>query len=136
MSSHSAAIVSSVETPAKIVVRVIHNNSPDDILVFEPDMETTGFNITFTQATISVTTTHWMEYDGVVPYLTAFVNCLRLDTDADACANIQVDAPGLPSVLLVKTNALQYLACVLKPHLDALEDDDEWPMEKMVATRA
>jgi hypothetical protein len=118
-------------TPAKIVIRLLNHSNDDDILTLDPDMDSTGFNITFNQQTTLMKTTQWVDYDGVVQYLASFFAALSYDTDAKSCYNVQVEVPGLPCVLLKKTNIVSYLYCVVDDYLEQLQEDGEWPMESV-----
>jgi hypothetical protein len=128
----STAIVSKTPSMAKIVIRVINKDCPDNILAFNPDLESYGFNVTFTQPSMNVKNEFYLEYEAVVPYLETFFLSLTADTDPDSCFNVQVDMPGLPSVLLKKSGLQNYLSHVIDPHMDTLSETD-WPMES--ATR-
>lgn len=116
-------------TPAKIVIRVLNHDNPDDILTLDPDMDSTGFNVTFNQNTTMMKTEHWVDYDCVVEYLEAFFKSLTYDTDSKSSYKVQVEIPGLPCVLLKKTNLIAYLYDVVDDYLEQLKQDDEWPLE-------
>ena len=116
---------------AKIVIRVLNKNKPDDVLILDPDTESeTGFNVTFIQPTMSLKTTHWLDYEHVTPYLDSFFRSLRYDTDKTTCTDVQIELPGLPCVMLDKKNLLNYLYEVLDDHLEMLmSEPDSWPVE-------
>jgi hypothetical protein len=116
-------------TPAKIVIRLLNIDNPDDILTLDPDMNSTGFNVVFNQYTTRMKTEHLVEYDCVVEYLEAFFKSLMYDTDPKSSYQVQVEIPGLPCVLLKKTNLIAYLYGVVDNYLDQLRLDDEWPLE-------
>lgn len=122
-------------TPAKIVVRIHNPEKPDDVLVLDPDMESTGFNVTFIQNTTQMKSTHWIDYDNVVDYLEAFFYSLYFDSDKTSCSDVQIEVPGLPCVLLKKKNLSSYLYGVLDDYLDQLKDNDEWPMETTISPK-
>jgi hypothetical protein len=126
--------VSSVPTPAKIVVRVLIPGNSDDILTLGPDMDSNGFNVTFTQSTTMTNSTHWVDYDNVIEYMESFFKSLTYDTDMTSCSQVQVEVPGLPCILLKKSNLIPYLYGVLDGYLDQLRENDEWPMESVVVT--
>jgi hypothetical protein len=114
---------------AKIRVRVLYScGKSDDVLVFDPDMESTGFNVTYKQHSVGCVEKLWMEYDGVVPYLDVFFRSLNMDYDK-SCTQVQLDVPGLPSVVLLKRDLVAYLYSVVEDHLLALRDSDVWPLE-------
>jgi hypothetical protein len=119
-------------TPAKIFVRIQNPGNQDDILTLDPDMESSGFNVTFDQQTTLMKTTHWVDYDNVVDYLESFFSSLVFDTDTTTCSHVQVEIPGLPCVLLKKKNLITYLYAVVDDYLDQLKENDEWPMESVV----
>lgn len=123
--------VHSVPSMAKIVIRVINKERPDDVLVFDPATETDGFNVVFTQPFMNLKNEFYLEYDAVVPYVETFFQCLLSDTDAECCYNVQVELPGLPSVLLTKSGLMKYLALVFDSQMDTLRTTD-WPMESAV----
>lgn len=116
-------------TPAKIVIRLLNIDNPDDILTLDPDMNSTGFNATFNQHTTRMNAEHWVEYECVVEYLESFFKSLLYDTDAKSAYQVQVEIPGLPCVLLTKTNLIPYLYGVVENYLDQLQQFDEWPLE-------
>ena len=128
----SSAFAPAEPAPAKIVVRVLNPGNPDDVLTLDPDMDSNGFNVTFDQHTTLMKTTHWVDYDNVVEYLETFFNSLIYDTDKTSCSQIQVEVPGLPCVMLKKTNLIAYLYGVVDGYLDQLKDEDEWPMESVL----
>jgi hypothetical protein len=131
--NYASPVYTPVEpTPAKIHIRLQYTkDKPDDVLVLEPDNESSGFNVTFFQNTTSMKTSHWIDYDDVVSYLESFFTGLKYDYDAESCTYIQVEIPGLPCVLLKKHNAVQYLHDVVEDYLDDLFVNDEWPMESV-----
>ena len=119
--------------PAKIVIRVLNPGNPDDILTLDPDMDSTGFNVTFDQHTTQMKTKHWVDYDAVVEYLELFFNSLTFDTDSSSCSQVQVEVPGLPCVMLKKTNLIAYLYSVLSDYMDMMMSYiDEWPVESVI----
>lgn len=114
---------------AKIRVRMLYSSGKsDDVLVFDPDMESTGFNVTYKQHSVGCVEKLWVDYDGVVPYLDVFFRSLMHDTDP-SCVEVQVDLPGLPTVLLKKRDLHNYLFSVMDDHLIALQKSDVWPLE-------
>lgn len=129
MSSFGANI-SVVPSLAKIVIRVLNKDQsrPDDVLVFDPDSSTDGFNVTFLQPYINSKSEFYLDYEGVVPYVETFFNCLLADADSASVMSVQVDMPGLPSVLLTKSSLKSYLTLVFDSHMDTLRETD-WPME-------
>jgi hypothetical protein len=78
--------------------------------------------------------THWVDYDNVIEYMESFFKSLTYDTDMTSCSQVQVEVPGLPCILLKKSNLIPYLYGVLDGYLDQLRENDEWPMESVVVT--
>ena len=119
-----------MSTLAKIFIRILnHGNSVDDVLTLDPDMDSSGFNVTFEQPTTLMKTTHWIDYDDVVEYLESFFNSLVFDTDPTTCSSVQIEIPGLPCVILKKKDLIAYLYSVVDDYLGQLKVNDEWPME-------
>lgn len=118
-----------MSTPAKIFIRILNAGNPDDILTLDPDMDSDGFNVTFEQPTTHMKTTHWVDYDDVVEYLESFFGALTFDTDPITCTSVQIEVPGLPCVMLKKTNLVAFLYGVVDDYLEQLKTNDEWPME-------
>ena len=123
-----SADISSVPSLAKIVIRVLNKDRPDDVLVFDPDMSSDGFNVTFSQPSLNSKNEFYLGYDAVGEYVETFFDCLLVDTDKESCRNVQVDMPGLPSVLLTKGGLRTYLALVFHSQMDTLSETD-WPLE-------
>jgi hypothetical protein len=128
----SSAVISAFPSLAKIVIRVINKNRDDDVLVFTPDSESDGFNVSFVQPYLNSKSLFWLDYDAVVPYVETFFLSLLADKDKDTCANVQVDLPGLPSVMLNKDGLNKYLSVVFDSHMDTLRETD-WPFESSMA---
>lgn len=121
-----------MSTPAKIFIRILNNGNPDDTLTLDPDMDSNGFHVTFEQPTTLVKTTHWIDYEDVVEYLESFFSALVFDADPTTCTSVQIEVPGLPCVMLKKTNLIAFLYGVVEDYLDQLKANDEWPMESVV----
>ena len=121
-----------MSTPAKIFIRILNNGNPDDILTLDPDMDSDGFHVTFEQPTTLVKTTHWIDYEDVVEYLESFFSALVFDADPTTCTSVQIEVPGLPCVMLKKTNLIAFLYGVVDDYLGQLKANDEWPMESVV----
>jgi hypothetical protein len=131
MNSLSVTVISATPTLAKIVIRVINKNREDDVLVFTPDTESNGFNVVFVQPYLNSKNEFWLDYDAVVPYVETFFQALLADNDTETCANVQVDMPGLASVLLKKDGLNKYLADVFDSQMDTFRETD-WPHESSV----
>lgn len=111
------------------MIRLLNHDNPDDILTLDPDMDSTGFNVLFNQQTTKMKTEHWVDYDDVVEYLESFFESLQYDSDTKSSYKIQVEVPGLPCVLLKKTDLNDYLYNVLDKYMDNLNYNNEWPLE-------
>jgi hypothetical protein len=92
-----------------------------------------GFWVTLTQPFLNCKSEFYLDYDAVVPYVETFANSLLNDTDLESCRSIQVDVPGLPSVMLAKSRLYHYLALVFDAQMDILRDTD-WPLESSTNT--
>jgi hypothetical protein len=113
----------------------VNPGNPDDTLILDPDMESSGFNVTYNQITTLIQTSHWVDYSKVVEYLESFFTSLMYDTPGPfTCTEVQIDVPGLPCVMLKKTTLIAYLYGVLDEYLDQLKNAKEWPMELCIKT--
>ena len=115
---------------APVYINIIYSDSPDDLLVITPILDTLEWIVDYRQNRLKRYTQHTLKYSEIKDYLSKFLEFGALDHPTHQPKWLQIDIPGFPIVQIDykcwKSNFATLLE-TLYSHRSA------WPQEPQVS---